>query len=197
MKIDLNLIQQLRDRTGVGMMDCKKALTEADGDLEKAIEILRKKGASVAQKRSGNTLSEGIVDAYIHAGSRVGVLIEINCETDFVARTEDMKRFAQDVCLHIAAFKPLYVSVESMDAAFVEKERAFHKAQLLEAGKPEKMVDQIVEGKIKRLASEVCLLQQQFVKNDKLTVDDMLKDLIAKMGESIKINRFVRYEIGL
>jgi len=196
MKIDLNLIQQLRDRTGVGMMDCKKALIEANGDMDKAIEILRKKGASVAQKRSGNAMGEGIVEAYIHPGSRVGVLIEINCETDFVARTEDMKRFAQEVCLHIAAFKPLYVSAESMDAAFVEKERQFHRTQLLESGKPEKMVDQIVEGKLKKLASEVCLLQQPFVKNDKETVDDVLKGLIAKMGENIQIRRFVRYEVG-
>ena len=196
MKIDLNLIQQLRDRTGVGMMDCKKALIEANGDMDKALEILRKKGASVAQKRSGNALGEGIVEAYIHPGAKVGVLIEINCETDFVARTEDMKRFAQEVCLHIAAFKPLCVSSESMDPAFIEKERAFHRTQLLESGKPEKMVDQIVEGKLKKLASEVCLLQQPFVKNDKLTVDDILKELIAKMGENIKINRFVRYEIG-
>lgn len=197
MKIDLNLIQQLRDRTGVGMMDCKKALIEADGDMDKAIEILRKKGASVAQKRSGNTLAEGIIEAYIHPGAKVGVLIEIDCETDFVARTEDMKRFAQDVCLHIAAFKPLYVNADSMDAAFVEKERAFHRSQLLEAGKPEKMVDQIVDGKIKKLASEVCLLQQPFVKNDKETVDDVLKGLIAKMGENIQIRRFVRYEVGV
>lgn len=196
MKIDLNLIQQLRDRTGVGMMDCKKALIEANGDMDKAIELLRKKGASVAQKRSGNAMGEGIVEAYIHPGSRVGVLIEINCETDFVARTEDMKRFAQEVCLHIAAFKPLYVSAESMDAAFVEKERQFHRTQLLESGKPEKMVDQIVEGKLKKLASEVCLLQQPFVKNDKETVDDVLKGLIAKMGENIQIRRFVRYEVG-
>ncbi len=197
MKIDLNLIQQLRDRTGVGMMDCKKALIEADGDMEKALEILRKKGASVAQKRSGNALGEGIIEAYIHPGAQVGVLIEINCETDFVARTDDMKRFAQDLCLHIAAMKPRYVSSDSMDSAFIEKERAFYKSQLLEAGKPEKMVDQIVEGKIKKLASEVCLLQQPFVKNDKLTVDDLVKEMIAKMGENIKINRFVRYEVGL
>jgi elongation factor Ts len=197
MKIDLNMIQQLRDRTGVGMMDCKKALTEAEGDMDKAIEILRKKGASVAQKRSGNALGEGIVEAYIHPGAKVGVLIEINCETDFVARTADMKRFAQEVCLHIAAFKPMCVSAEQMDAAFIEKERNFHRSQLLESGKPEKMVDQIVEGKLKKLASEVCLLQQPFVKNDKETVDDILKGLIAKMGENIKINRFVRYEIGV
>lgn len=195
-KVDLELIQQLRERTGVGMMDCKKALLETDGDIEAAILVLRKKGAAVAEKRSGNATAEGLIHAYIHPGSRVGVLIEINCETDFVARTEDLKNFAQDVCMHIAAYNPRCVSPDELDAAFIEKERTFAREQLIASGKPEKMIDQILQGKMDRLASEVCLLKQSFVKNDQMTVDDVLKELIGKMGESIKIKRFVRFEIG-
>jgi elongation factor Ts len=195
-KVSLELIQQLRDKTGVGMMDCKKALIEADGDMDKAIELLRKKGASVAEKRSGNATAEGLIHAYIHPGAQIGVLLEINCETDFVARTADIKQFAQDVCMHITALKPLYVSPAQVDAAYLEKERKFFREQLIEQGKPEKMVDQIVEGKIQKMYADICLLDQKFVKNDQITVNDLLKDLIAKMGESIKIIRFSRFEIG-
>lgn len=195
-KIDLDQIQKLRDRTGVGMMDCKKALIEANGDMEKAVELLRKKGAAVAEKRSGNATSEGLIHAYIHPGSRIGVLLEINCETDFVARTEGVKQFAQDVCLHIAALRPLYVSSAQVDTAYLEKERAFFRDQLLSQGKPEKMVDQIVEGKLQKMYADICLLDQKFVKNDQITVGDLLKELIAKMGESIKIARFARFEVG-
>jgi elongation factor Ts len=194
--IDLNLIQQLRERTGLGMMDCKKALQETDGDIEKAIEHLRKKGAAVAAKRSGNATAEGIVHAYIHPGDRVGVLIEINCETDFVARTDAIKQFAQDVCLHITAMKPLYLNPEDVDPKFLEHEKAIMHEQLAGSGKPEKILAQIVEGKVNKLYSEVCLMKQTFVKNDQLTIEDVLKNLIAKLGENIKIRRFVRYEIG-
>lgn len=195
-QVTLELIQQLREKTGVGMMDCKKALIESEGDIAGAIDILRKKGAALAEKRSGNATAEGLIHAYIHPGSRVGVMLEINCETDFVARTEDMTRFAQDICMHIAAIKPKYVASEEVDATFLEKERAFFREQLVASGKPEKMIEQILEGKIKKACADVCLLQQPFVKNDKLTVDDVLKELIGKMGESIKIKRFVRFEIG-
>lgn len=195
-KISLELIQKLRDRTGVGMMDCKKALEESNGDLEKAVEILRKKGAAIAAKRSGNATVEGLVHAYIHPGARVGVLLEVNCETDFVARTDALKQFAADVCLHIAAMKPQYVSPDQVDEKLLEKERSIFKEQLAASGKPAKIIDQIVEGKISKLYTEICLLQQPFVKNDKVSVDDVLKDLIAKLGESIKIKRFARYEIG-
>lgn len=195
-KIDIKLIQQLRDRTGLGMMDCKKALQEADGDVEKAVDLLRKKGAAIAAKRGAHVTAEGIVHAYIHPGARVGVLVEINCETDFVARNENMLKFAQDLCLHIAALKPLYVSPEDVDPKFLEHERSVFKEQLADSGKPDKIVDQIVEGKINKLYSEVCLLKQSFVKNDQLTVDEVLKELIAKTGENIKIKRFARYEIG-
>jgi elongation factor Ts len=194
--ISLDLIQELRNRTGMGMMDCKKALNEANGDMEKAIEILRKKGASVAAKRSGNATSEGLVHAYIHPGSRIGVLVEINCETDFVARTQDLQDFAKDLCLHIAALKPLYVSPDEVDTKFLEHERSIFKEQLANSGKPEKIVDQIIDGKMKRMLSEICLLQQPFVKNDQLSVEDKVKELMAKLGEIIKIRRFCRYEIG-
>ncbi len=196
MKIGMDLIAQLREKTGLGMMDCKNALQESGGDIEKAIEILRKKGAQVALKRGGNTTSEGLVHAYIHAGARVGVLLEINCETDFVARTEDMKRFAQDIGMHIAAFKPLYVSPEQVDEAFLAKEREIAREQVLATGKPANMVDQIVEGKVKKIVGEICLLQQKFIKNDQRTVDEILKDLIGKLGENIRIKRFALFEVG-
>ncbi len=194
-EITLELIQQLRDRTGIGMMDCKKALTEAGGDIEKAIELLRKKGTAVAEKRAGNVTGEGLVHAYIHPGSRVGVLVEINCETDFVARTEEMAKFAQDIAMQIAAFRPVCVSSTEVDTALVEKERAIYREQL--TGKPANIIDQIIEGKLQKYYAEICLMYQPFIKDDKQTVDDVLKALMAKMGESIKIKRFVRFEIGV
>jgi elongation factor Ts len=177
-------------------MDCKKALQETGGDLEKAVDLLRKKGAAIAQKRATNVTAEGLVHAYIHPGARLGVLVEINCETDFVARTEDLARFAQELCLHIAAFKPVYLDKEDVDQAFLEREKSIIKAQLEEAKKPTNVIDQIIEGKLQKIYSEVCLLRQPWVKNDKLTVDDVLKELIAKLGENIKIKRFARFEIG-
>lgn len=194
--IDKSLILELRERTGCGMLDCKKALEQTDGDINKAIEILRKKGADIATKRSGNVTGEGIVTSYIHPGDRIGVLIEINCETDFVARTEDFKKFAYDVCMHIAAMKPLYLSPDQIDPKFLEHEKSIIKAQIADSGKPAKIVDQIVEGKLKKLASDICLLQQPFVKNDQITVEDLVKEMIARTGERIVIKRFTRYEIG-
>lgn len=196
-KVDLNLIQRLRELTGCGMMDCRKALEESAGDVEEAVKILRKKGAAVAAARAEKKTAEGIVHAYIHPGGRVGVLVELNCETDFVARTDAFKQFAADVAMHIAAFKPLYLSPESVDQKFLEHEKEILKAQLAGSGKPEKMLSQIVEGKLNKLYEQVCLLKQPFVKNDQLSVEDTLKDLIAKTGENIKISRFSRYEIGL
>lgn len=193
--ISMELIQQLRERTGIGMMDCKKALTEANGDIEKAIELLRKKGAAVALKRSGNATAEGIIHAYIHPGSTLGVLVEINCETDFVARTEDIKKFAHDLCMHIAAVRPLYVAPEDVDPSFLAREREIFAEQMANSGKPASIIDQIVEGKVNKVFSDICLLKQQFIKNDQLTVEDVVKDLIAKLGESIKIKRFARFEI--
>jgi elongation factor Ts len=193
-KVTLELIQELRKLTGVGMMDCKKALQEANGDIEKAIELLRKKGASVAQKRAGNVANQGLIHAYIHPGAQVGVLLEINCETDFVARTPDMALFAQDICLQIAALKPQCIEPSGVNPEVLEKEKAIYREQL--SGKPPQIIDQIIEGKIQKFYGEICLLNQPFIKNDKLTVHDVLKDLIAKMGEKIIIRRFTRYEIG-
>lgn len=195
-KIDKDLIQKLRDRTGCGMMDCKKALEETDGDVEKAVEELRKKGAAIAEKRSGRATSQGIIQAYIHPGSQVGVMIEIDCETDFVARTDVIKQFANDLCMHIAAMRTLYIKPEDVDQKFLEHERSIIKAQLANSGKPEKIIDQIAEGKINKLFSDICLIKQQFVKNDQVTIEDVLKELIAKTGENIIIKRFCRFEIG-
>ncbi len=196
-KISLELIQELRERTGLGMLDCRKALEESAGDLEQALDNLRKKGAAKAAKRSANVAAEGLVHAYIHPGSRIGVMVEINCETDFVARTDDLKQFAQDLCLHITALKPLYIEPANVDEKFLMHEREIFKAQLADAGKPEKIIDQIVTGKIEKLFDEVCLIRQSFVKNDQLTVNDVLDGLRAKMGEKIVIKRFARYEIGV
>lgn len=195
-KIDIALIQQLRERTGLGMMDCKKALEETNGDIEKAVELLRKKGAAVAAKRSDKTTSEGLVHAYIHPGSQIGVLIELNCETDFVARTEAVKEFAHSVCMHIAAMKPLYLAPEDVDPKFVEKEKEIIKEQLAQSGKTGKILDQIVEGKINKVYTDICLLEQPFIKNDKNTVRQALQEIIAKTGENIKIAKFARYQVG-
>jgi elongation factor Ts len=196
MAIDLKLIQELRAHTGLGLMDCRKALEETNGDLDAAIELLRKKGAAVAAKRSDKMTSEGVVASYIHPGDRMGVLIELNCETDFVARTEDLKKLANDLCLHIAALKPLYLSPEQVDEKFLEHERNIFKEQMANSGKPEKIINQIIEGKVQKLMSEICLLNQTFVKNDQLTVDEAIKAVVAKTGESIKVRRFARFEIG-
>lgn len=194
--IDKKQIQKLREITGLGLMDCRKALQEADGDLDKAVESLRKKGAAVAAKRSDKDTAEGVVHAYIHPGSKVGVLVELNCETDFVANTDDVQNFAKDVALHIAALKPMYLAPEDVDAKFLEHEKSIIKEQLADSGKPDKILDQIVQGKLKKLYSEVCLLEQPFVKNDQLTISEALQEIIGKTGENIKIKRFSRFEIG-
>lgn len=195
-KVDIKLIQELRNKTGLGMMDCKKALQEAEGDIEKAIDLLRKKGAAVAAKRAGKDTDQGIVHAYIHPGSRVGVLVEIDCETDFVARTDEIAQFAKDLALHIAAMKPLYLAPEDVDPKFLEHEKNILKEQLADSGKPDKILNQIIDGKVKKLYEEICLLNQPFIKNDQMTVDEKVKELIAKTGENIKIKRFSRFEIG-
>jgi elongation factor Ts len=195
-KIDRELLQELRDHTGLGLMDCRKALEATNGDFDQALELLRKKGAAVAAKRADKETREGLVKAYIHPGDRLGVLLEINCETDFVANTDAVRQFAQDLCLQIAANKALYVSSEQVDAKFLEHERNIFKEQMADSGKPEKIIEQVVEGKIKKLCSDICLLDQPFIKNDQLTVRDALQELIAKTGESIRIRRFARFELG-
>ena len=193
-KVDMEVVKKLRETTGLGMMDCKKALEETNGDIDQAIDLLRKKGAAVAAKRADKETHEGIVHAYIHPGSQVGVLVELSCETDFVARTEDVKKFAQDLCLHITAIKPMYLDEKDVDPNFLEHEKEIIRGQLAGSGKPEKMIEQIVEGKVKKLYSEVCLLKQPFVKNDQLTVEQAVAELIGKTGENIKIRRFARFD---
>ena len=196
-KVSMELIQQLREQTSMGMMDCKKALEESEGNMERAVELLRKKGAKVAAKRGDNATSAGLVHAYIHPGGNVGVLVELNCETDFVARNETFKQLATDLGMHIAALSPLYLSPEQVDAAYLEKETKLMREQLADEGKKGDFIEKIIEGKVNKLYSDVCLLQQKFVKNDKVTVDEVIKELVGKFGENIKIRRFVRFQIGL
>jgi elongation factor Ts len=194
--IDKALIQELRDRTGLGLMDCKKALEETNGNIDLAVEILRKKGAAVAAKRADKETSQGTVCAYIHPGAQIGVMVEINCETDFVARTAAVQDFARDLCLHITAMKPMYLAPENVDPTFLEHEKSIFKEQLAGSGKPDSILNKIVEGKINKLYSDICLLKQTFVKNDQYTVEQVLQDIIAKTGESVRIKRFARFEIG-
>lgn len=196
-KISMDLIKQLRDITGLGMMDCKTALYETDGDLERAVVLLRKKGLAVAQKRADRATSQGIIEAYIHPGSTLGVLIEINCETDFVAATPDVKAFAKDMCMQIAAAKPMCITPDQLPADYVKKEEEIAREQLLKAGKPAAMLDKIMAGKLEKVYGEVCLLKQQYVKDDKRRVEDLLNDLIAKLGEKIVIKRFARFQVGV
>ena len=189
-------VAELRTRTGAGMMDCKRALEEAGGDLEKAVDVLRKKGAAKADTRAGREASEGLVEAYIHFNGRVGVLVEVNCETDFVARTEDFKQLVRDVALHIASARPLAVRVEDLPPELVERERKIYEAQAAEEKKPDAVKAKIVEGRLKKFFEEAALLEQKFVKDDTRTVGDLVKALVAKTGEAIRIRRFARFELG-
>ena len=181
----------------MGMLDCKKALEESEGDIEKAIDLLRKKGASIAAKRGDNQTAQGYIHAYIHPGASIGVMVELNCETDFVARNEDFKKAAQDICMHIAAMKPLYLSPEEVDATWLEKEKKFMSDKLVEEGKKPEFIEKILEGKIQKLYSDVCLLEQSFVKDDKITIKELINTIVGKLGENIKIKRFARFEIGI
>lgn len=190
------LIKELRERTGAGLMDCKKALTEVGGDLDKAIDFLRKKGLAAAAKKAGRLASEGLVSSYVHGNNRVGVLLEVNCETDFVANTADFKAFCADVAMQIAAMNPQCVRREEMDTSKVEAERALLREKALQEGKPEKIVDKIVDGQIGKFYSENVLLEQKFIKDDKKTIEQLQQEIVAKLGENIKIRRFVRYELG-
>ncbi|NLK34409.1 MAG: translation elongation factor Ts [Gracilibacteraceae bacterium] len=194
--ISVSAVKELRERTGSGMMDCKRALTESNGDMKKAIEILREKGLAAAAKKAGRIASEGIVDAYIHGGGRIGVLIEVNSETDFVARNEEFKQFVKDMAMQVAASNPLYVKREEVDPDIIEKEREIYRAQALNEGKPEKIIEKMVEGRIEKYYKEICLLEQPFIKDTDKTVQEVLSSLIAKIGENISIRRFVRFERG-
>jgi elongation factor Ts len=178
------------------MMDCKKALSEVDGDIEKAIEFLRKKGLATAQKRAGRALSEGTIQSYIHMNGKLGVLVEVNCETDFVAKNEDFQAFAKNIAMHIAASNPLGITPEDVPEDVIETEKEIYRAQALEMGKPENVIDKIVEGKLKKFYQESCLLNQPYVRDTEMSVSDLLNELIAKIGENISIKRFVRFQIG-
>ncbi|HWB76951.1 MAG TPA: translation elongation factor Ts [Nannocystaceae bacterium] len=189
-------VKQLRDSTGAGLMDCKTALKETDGDMDKAVEYLRKKGLAAAAKKAGRIATEGLVMSYIHSNYRVGVLLEVNCETDFVAKTDDFKQFCNDVAMQIAAMNPECVRREDFDPAVLEKEKEIARAKAIADGKPEKILDRIVEGQVNKVYSERVLLEQAFVKDDKKNIEALLKELIAKVGENCQIRRFVRYELG-
>lgn len=195
-QISLDLIKQLRDRTAAGFSDCKKALEEAGGDIEKAVDILRKKGLAIASKRAGKEAKEGVVAAYIHANKKIGVLVEINCETDFVARTPEFQDFAYNVAMHIAATAPICVSREEMPQEILERERKIFEEQLREQGKPENVIPKILEGKLEKFYKEVVLLEQPYIKNPEITIQDLLNELIAKTGEKIIIKRFSRFQVG-
>ena len=195
-EITAKTVQELRKKTGLGMMDCKKALQETDGDIEKAIEYLRKQGMSAVEKRAGRDASEGLIQSYIHQGSRLGVLVEVNCETDFVARTDDFQGFAKDVAMHIAASQPLAIDRESIPAAAVDKEKAIFLEQAKNEGKPEHIAEKIVEGRLEKFYQENCLMEQVFVKNPDQTIDELVTELTAKIGEKISVRRFERFVLG-
>lgn len=189
-------VKELREKTGVGMMDCKKALTETNGDMDKAIELLREKGLAAASKKSSRIAAEGIVEAYIHGDGRIGVLVEVNSETDFVAKNEDFRDFVKDIAMQIAATNPQYVRREEVPADIVEKEKEILRAQALNEGKPEKIVDKMVEGRIEKFYQEICLLEQPFIKDPDKTVQELLTEKIAVIGENLNIRRFARFEKG-
>jgi elongation factor Ts len=195
-EIPAKLVAELRARTGAGMMDCKRALAEAGGDIEKAVDLLRKAGAAKADKRAGRSASEGLIEAYVHFNGKVGVLVELNCETDFVARTEDFKRLARDLALHIASAAPIAVRVEDLPAEVVAREREIYLAQLAEEKKPDAVKQKIVEGRLKKFFEERVLLEQKFVKDDQRTVGDLVKELSGKTGENVQVRRFARFELG-
>ena len=194
--MDINLIKELRERTGAGINECKKALAETGEDIEKAIQFLREKGAATAVKKASRIASEGVVESYIHGGGKIGVLLEVNCETDFVARNDQFTSLVKDIAMHIAAANPKYLSKEEVPAADVEKEREVLRAQALNEGKPEKIVDKMVEGRISKFYSENCLLEQAFVKNPDQTITALITEKIATLGEKISVRRFVRWEKG-
>ena len=189
-------VMQLRKQTGLGMMDCKKAMQETGGDLEKAIEYLRKQGMAAVEKRAGRDATDGLIVSYIHPGSRLGVLVEVNCETDFVARTDDFQQFAKDVAMHIAASQPLAVDREAIDPELIEKEKAIFLEQAKNEGKPENIAEKIVQGRVEKYFQENCLLEQPFVKNPDKTIEEMITDLTAKIGEKIGVRRFVSFRLG-
>jgi len=194
--IDSKMIKDLRVRTNAGIMDCKEALQEAGGDMEKAVDFLRKKGLATALKRAGRETSEGVVSSYIHGGGKIGVLVEVNCETDFVAKTDEFKEFVKNIAIHIAATRPLGIERKDVAQEVIKREEEVYRAQALDTGKPEKIIDKIVEGKMEKFFKEMCLLEQQYVKNTDITITDLIHEMVAKTGESISVRRFARYQLG-
>ena len=195
-EITSQMVKELREKTNAGMMDCKKALTETGGDMEKAVDLLRQKGLAVAAKRSGKEANEGVIESYIHAGGKLGVLVEVVCETDFVAKTDDFKAFAKDIAMHIAATNPVAISRDDVPAELLQREKDIYIKQAMDSGKPQNIAEKMVTGRMEKYLAEVCLLEQKFVKNDKLSIQDLLNELILKMGENISIRKFTRYQIG-
>lgn len=196
MDIDAKKVMELREKTGVGIMDCKKALAESGGDLERAVEILRKKGALAAARKAGRAAKEGLIGHYVHFGGKIGVLVELNCETDFVANTQEFQQLAKELAMQIASAQPLYVDIQDIPPEVLEKEKEIYRAQALAEGKPEKVVDKIVEGKLKKFYSQVCLMEQPFVKDDSMTVRQRIQEAVGKLGENIVVRRFVRFQVG-
>jgi elongation factor Ts len=195
-EITSEMIKELREKTQAGMLDCKKALIECGGDMEKAVDYLRKKGLAAANKREGRVAKEGVIASYIHNNSKLGVLLELNCETDFVARNQDFQDLAKDLCMQVAASNPLYVAPEDVPAEVLEREKEIYREQLKESGKPANVIEKIVEGKLTKFYSEVCLLEQEFIKDNKVIIKDLIKNKIATYGENITVGRFVRFQIG-
>ena len=195
-EVNAAMVKELREKTGAGIMDCKQALTECEGDLEKAVDFLRKKGLATAKKRAGRATHEGVVQSYIHMGGKIGVLVEVNCETDFVAKTDNFLEFAKNMAMQIAATNPVGISAEDVPAEIVEREKAIYKAQALETGKPENVVEKIAEGKLQKFFKDNCLINQQYIKDPSLSIQDVLNDTVGKTGEKITIKRFARFQIG-
>jgi elongation factor Ts len=196
LEISASLIKELREKTGVGIMDCKMALKECKGNTEEAIDYLRKKGIATAKKRQGRSTTEGQVQSYIHAGGKIGVLVEVNCETDFTAKTADFTEFVKNIAMHIAASSPVAIDRDRIPPEILEREREIYLSQARDSGKPEKVIEKIVEGKMKKFFSEVALLEQQYIKNPDITIQDLMNELIAKTGENIVINRYIRFQLG-
>jgi len=196
MTITTAQIKELRERTGAGIMDCKKALEKTQGNLEKAIDELRKKGLAKAKKRAGRIAKEGLVHAYIHAGGKIGVLVEVNCETDFVARTKAFQNFVKEIAMQIAATNPLVVNKEALSPEIIEREKEIYRQQAIVSGKPEKIIDRIVEGKLQKFFEEACLIEQPYIRDPSIKIKDLLNELVAKTGEKIVVKRFVRFQLG-
>jgi elongation factor Ts len=197
MNITSQMVKDLRDKTSAGMMDCKKALTDTGGDMEKAVDLLRQKGLAVAAKRAGRATSEGVIETYIHAGGKLGVMVELNCETDFVAKTDAFRGFARDLAMHIAATNPIAITREEVPENVISREKEIYIQQALESGKPKNIVEKMITGKMEKFLADICLLEQKFVKDEERTIQDILTDMVGKIGENITIKRFVRFQVGV